>query len=139
MRAILTALCLSVTASTAADVRVALIGTTGEAHVVSAADLAQIPLAAYTHAWVWDDARPPAKNQSRSRMMGPPSVYSYVGTVLSIFGSPNGVIVLQLSLVNVVRKEPLNVLPPDLVSVLTTPPPKPPYSEEIPDVEMVVS
>lgn len=61
MRAILTVLCLSATVSTAADVRVALISTTGEANVVSAADLAQVPLAEYTHAWVWDDTRPPAR------------------------------------------------------------------------------
>jgi hypothetical protein len=57
----LTVLCLSITVSTAADMRVALIGTTGEANVVSAAELADLPLAAYTHAWIWDDARPPAK------------------------------------------------------------------------------
>ena len=57
----LTVLCLSATVSLAADMRVALIGTTGEAKVVSAADLAELSLAMYAHAWIWDDARPPVK------------------------------------------------------------------------------
>ena len=39
----------------------ALIGISGEAKVVSAADLAELSLAAYTHAWIWDNARPPVK------------------------------------------------------------------------------
>ena len=80
--------------------------------------------------------------------MGPPTVYSYVGTVLSSLAAlragsasvfSNGVRVRQLSLLNDCRYDPLNMLPPDLVMAFTTPPPKRPYSAEIPLVATVVS
>ena len=47
-------------------------------------------------------------------------------------GSPKGEVECQLSLFNVVRKDPLNVLPPDFVIALTMPPPNWPYSAEMP-------
>ncbi len=50
-----------------------------------------------------------------------------------------GVSAVHLSLSKLVRNEPCTSLPPDLVSVLTTPPAKRPYSAEIPDVDVVVS
>src|SRR3954468_9725535 len=83
--------------------------------------------------------RPAVKNHTRSRISGPPTVYSYVGTVLSSFVSLNGVVVRQLSLLNELRNDPLKRLPPDLVIALTSPPPKRPYSAEIPAVATVVS
>ena len=45
----------------------------------------------------------------------------------------------QLSLFSVSRKLALNRLPPDLVMTLTTPPPKRPYSAEMPALATVVS
>src|SRR6185436_20637904 len=45
----------------------------------------------------------------------------------------------QLSLLYVSRNEPLNLLPPDLVTTLTTPPLKRPNSAEMPAVATVVS
>ncbi len=53
--------------------------------------------------------------------------------------SSNGVSVRHLSLFNVSRSDPLNRLPPDFVTTLTTPPPKRPYSAEMPEVAMLVS
>src|SRR3954453_8026744 len=87
--------------------------------------------------------RPAVKNQIRSRIAGPPKVYSYVGTRLSTRKSrpaltpalgdfSNGVIFRHLSLFNVSRSEPLNLFPPDFVMMFTTPPPKRPYSAETP-------
>src|SRR6266542_5750407 len=92
--------------------------------------------------------RPAVKNHRRSFMSGPPTVYSYVGTVLcslafvrvgSARACSYGVRVRQLSLLNDCRYEPLKVLPPDFVMAFTTPPPKRPYSAEMPLVAMVVS
>src|SRR6185436_3418967 len=93
---------------------------------------------------VWKDCscvwkRPALKNQSAFFTIGPPIVYSCVGTTLSSLVSLNGVTVRQLSLLTPSRYEPLNWLPPDLVIAFTRPPPKRPYSAEIPDVETVVS
>ena len=51
----------------------------------------------------------------------------------------SGVSPFQLSLVTLARKEPENSLPPDLVTVLTTPPAKRPYSAEALLVMVVVS
>src|SRR6185503_16750926 len=53
----------------------------------------------------------------------------------------SGIIVYprQLSLLSVSRNEPLNLLPPDLVTTLTTPPLKRPNSAEMPAVATVVS
>ncbi len=45
----------------------------------------------------------------------------------------------QLSLPRLARNEPEKRLPPDLVSMLTTPPWKRPYSADTPEVEVVVS
>src|SRR5215471_17968561 len=92
--------------------------------------------------------RPAVKNHKRSFTTGPPTVYSYVGTTLSSFAtarvaagrfSSYGVNVRQSSLLNDCRYEPLNVLPPDFVIAFTTPPPKRPYSAEMPLVATVVS
>ena len=58
---------------------------------------------------------------------------------LLLAGSSKGLVVRQSSLVNVVRSDPLNRSPPDLVMALTTPPVNRPYSAEIPDVDTVVS
>ena len=51
----------------------------------------------------------------------------------------NGVSLRHLSLFSVSRNEPLKRLPPDLVMMFTTPPPKRPYSAETPAVATVVS
>ncbi len=50
-----------------------------------------------------------------------------------------GVSAAHLSLESESRSEPCSSLPPDLVSVLTTPPAKRPYSAEIAAVWVVVS
>ncbi len=51
----------------------------------------------------------------------------------------NGVSLRHLSLFSVSRNEPLKRLPPDLVMMLTTPPPNRPYYAEMPAVATVVS
>ena len=87
------------------------------------------------------------KNHSRSRITGPPSVYSEVGTTLSIRGSgvvarrsfSNGVSVRQSSLFSDSRKLPENWFPPDFVMMLTTPPLNRPNSAETPPLATVVS
>src|SRR5438067_1011578 len=89
------------------------------------------------------------KSHRRSFFMGPPTVASYVGTVLFVFRvsdgvaarsvDSNGVNERQLSLANDVRNDPLKMLPPDLVMTLATPPSKRPYSADTPAVETVVS
>src|SRR5471030_1197475 len=88
---------------------------------------------------VWSKRRPEPKNQTWSFQMGPPRVASYCGETscgsTSLFGDS----ACQAAFVNVVRKEPLNVLPPDFVTALTTPPVKRPNSAEIEEVEVVVS
>ena len=57
-----------------------------------------------------------------------------------MFSSPGyGVSAAQASLVNEVRNDPLNRLLPDLVTMLTTPPWKRPYSAEMLPVEIFVS
>ena len=66
------------------------------------------------------------KNHRRSFCSGPPKVASYIGTVVGLRGARRrrfgslaaGVNERQLSLANDVRNEPLNVLPPDLVTAL---------------------
>src|SRR5947209_12222640 len=79
------------------------------------------------------------KNHSLSFLMGPPSVNSYVGTILSVragaaptggWSPEKGVSAVHLSLSTVMRAEPLTALPPDFVSALTTPPWKRPYSAD---------
>ena len=82
---------------------------------------------------------PAAKNHSLSRQIRPPSVASKVGLIVSSCSIVNGVGSVQLSFLRVVRKLPLNSLLPDLVSMLTTPPVKFPYSAEMPPVKTVVS
>src|SRR5918999_4842637 len=79
------------------------------------------------------NSRPAVKNHRRSRKIGPPNVYSYVGTTLSSLVSLAkespvrlGTSVRQLSLCSVSRNEPVNWLPPDFVIMFTTPPPKRP-------------
>ena len=98
-------------------------------------------------------------------MIGPPNVYSYCGTVRSVFdGVPSGPHVAQsiglpvdvlplvngcaslpvtyarqLSLLSESRNDPLKRLPPDLVIMLTTPPLNRPNSAETPSVATVVS
>ena len=59
--------------------------------------------------------------------------------VTSSLVSWKGVVARQSSLFSDSRNEPLKSLPPDLVSTLTTPPPKRPYSAEMPPVATVVS
>src|SRR6185369_4192895 len=97
--------------------------------------------------------------------MGPPNVYSYVGTTWLNFTSPgygesaatvavgtvcvrspgidapagSDVSARQLSLARESRKDPPKRFPPDLVTTLMTPPLKRPYSAEIPAVATVVS
>ena len=90
--------------------------------------------------------RPAVKNHTRSLISGPPIVYSCVGTTSSSFvslakGSLGrlGTSARQSSLVIVSRNEPLNWLPPDLLTMLTTPPPKRPNSADTPAVATVVS
>src|SRR5216684_5754875 len=51
----------------------------------------------------------------------------------------NAVLAIHFGFVIESRSEPLNWLPPDLVSVETTPPVKRPYSAEMPPVKIVVS
>ena len=51
----------------------------------------------------------------------------------------NGVRLRHFSLLIVVRNEPVMVLPPDLVIVLTTPPANRPNSAEMEDVDVLVS
>src|SRR5664279_3805987 len=87
----------------------------------------------------WSFRRPAAKNQIRSFQIGPPSVASYVGTTLWTRFSAAGVIAVHASLLSVVRREPLNALPPDFVIAFTTPPVKRPYSAEMAAVDVVVS
>ena len=92
-------------------------------------------------------SRPDVKNHSRSRVIGPPNVYSYVGTTLSIRGSgvvarrsvSNGVSVRHMSLLIELRKLPENRLPPDFVMMLTTPPLNRPNSADTPPLATVVS
>src|SRR6185436_16989726 len=96
------------------------------------------PVVPVSWACVESKARPAPKNHVRLRAIGPPTVNSYVGTVWLLFGSPNGLIVRQSSLLNVVRNDPLRPLPPDFVIAFTTPPVKRPYSAEMPDVATVV-
>ncbi len=79
------------------------------------------------------------KNQILSRMIGPPNVPSYAGTILSVFVSPSGRSARHESLVNESRNDPLKLLPPDLVIMFTTPPLKRPYSAEMFPVEIFVS
>ena len=50
-----------------------------------------------------------------------------------------GVFAVHLAFDRLLRSDPLNSLPPDLVIVETTPPVKRPYSAEMPPVMMVVS
>src|SRR5205823_7751867 len=61
----------------------------------------------------------------------------------SVFGEwlslSYGVRLRQLSLFSVSRNDPLNALPPDLVTTFTTPPWKRPNSAETPDVMTLVS
>src|SRR5260221_4004695 len=84
--------------------------------------------------------RPAPKNQIRSRRIGPPRVLSYTGvTLLTVWSSGKGVSERHASLLSVVRNDPLNVFPPDLVIALTTPPPNRPYSAEIAPVDTFVS
>ena len=57
-----------------------------------------------------------------------------------MFASPgNGVSAFQPSLMNVVRKDPEKLLPPDFVIMLTTPPWNRPYSAEMLPVDTLVS
>src|SRR4029450_6224734 len=73
-------------------------------------------------------------------MMGPPSVPSYTGVILSTVWSVGyGVSDRHPSLLNVVRSDPLKAFPPDFVIMFTTPPPKRPYSAEIAPVGAFVS
>src|SRR5215471_12453206 len=98
-------------------------------------------------------------------MTGPPNVYSYCGTTRSVFdevpltpqvshssGEPVATLptrygcaslpvtnARQLSLLSVSRNDPVNVLPPDFVTMLTTPPLKWPNSAETPSLATVVS
>ena len=51
----------------------------------------------------------------------------------------NGVYERQLSLVNDVRNDPLNRLPPDFVMALATPPENRPYSADTPALATVTS
>src|SRR5512134_2509762 len=82
------------------------------------------------------------KNQRRFLRIGPPNVASYVGSSSSTRGSSvrlsfsNGVSAPHLSLRTVARNDPLNVLPPDLVIVLATPPENRPNSAEIVPVDV---
>src|SRR5262245_24238992 len=94
------------------------------------------------------------KNHNLSRTIGPPRVPSLtycswsgragagrqvVGTITP--GSAHrssGVVMVQDGLTKFVRQLPLNLLPPDLVMALTTPPVKRPYSAVIPDVRTCV-
>ncbi len=80
----------------------------------------------------------------RSTQIGPPSVASYTGFVLSIRGSRlresfSGSLLFHFSFVKLVRNEPDSRLPPDFVIVETTPPVKRPYSAEMLPVRIVVS
>src|ERR1051325_2654751 len=84
--------------------------------------------------------RPAPKNQMRSFQRKPPSVPSY--TLMALSGCLEvsiGVSEIQSALVTLSRNEPEDSLPPDLVSVLTTPPLNRPYSAEIAPVRIVVS
>src|SRR5499427_1285115 len=113
----------------------------------------------------WSTKRPALKNHRRSFMTGPPNVYSYCGTTRSVFdevpltpqvshssGAPVATLptrygcaslpvtnARQLSLLSVSRNDPVNVLPPDFVTMLTTPPLKWPNSAETPSLATVVS
>src|SRR5262249_40694324 len=85
----------------------------------------------------WVCARPAPKNQRRSFITGPPTVYSYVGMTRSICvslakASPGCFCTSdrQLSLFSVSRNDPEKRLPPDLVTMFTTPPVNRPYSAE---------
>ena len=83
--------------------------------------------------------RPEPKNQMWSFQIGPPRVASYRSLRSWTRTSFEGETALHASLTNVVRNEPENVLPPDFVTVLMTPPWNRPYSAEIPFTFVVVS
>ena len=88
---------------------------------------------------VWSKYRPEPKNQTWSFQMGPPSVASYCGLTFCGVTSFAGVVADHAAFVNVVRNEPLNALPPDFVTVFTTPPVKRPNSADTDEVDVVVS
>ena len=86
------------------------------------------------------DRRPAPKNQTRSFQIGPAErrlVRRDDALDPGLAGRASRR--LQVSLLRVVRNEPLNLLPPDFVIALTTPPVKRPYSAEIAAVDVVVS
>ena len=61
-----------------------------------------------------------------------------MSTLTSGLGRSVAVVAVASSVVReLVRNEPLNVLPPDFVMTLTTPPAKRPYSAVMPEVEIV--
>ena len=83
-----------------------------------------------------------------SFQIGPPIVASQVGTTLLTKVPSCGLTPVEVryaevdcqeSFVSVARREPLNVLPPDFVIVLMTPPVNRPYSAETDEVVVVVS
>ena len=71
--------------------------------------------------------------------MNPPSVPSQVFVILSLRVVVIGVGSVHLSLLRVSRAVKWNSLPPDLVSVLTTPPLNRPNSAETFEIDVVVS
>src|SRR5690242_5527459 len=78
-------------------------------------------------------SRDAAKNHRRSFTMNPPSVPSKAlfAMLVGRCCPGHGVVAVQAGFVIVSRNEPLNSLPPDFVTVLTTPPVRRPYSAEI--------
>src|SRR5262249_15688513 len=84
--------------------------------------------------------RPAWKYHTRARMTGPPRVHSYVVTSPPVRGVvSNGVSLVHDGLYGLIRRLPENWLPPLFVTALTTPPPKRPYSAEMPEVRTCTS